>query len=364
VSAYACSILALRDDDGSPLLPSGIPIGGVVRLKREGGSRRNPARIAAYHHRRKVGYLPSDKLWIWTTLTRSKHTAIVVGQISDEAGGLVALDVEISVAEPAAAAVPSLPRQQRRMLRMMPAFAALALTFATFVALERVDVSTTAVQDADVTASPSPAPQASKTEARDSQGARSAGAHSLPADFLAGETFAEMRAQRRMSIDRRADSFAAFDSAMRPGAMQPPTRTLLAVRTKDDALLAFISKPFTATLSTKDDAVLPFVPVQFLPTLGTKEDDIVVVPASLPFTGTIQTKDDGLAVAPPALSAPKPKTVDTLAPAKQIAKPAKARPRAKLVAPPPHKQARKKRKPANSASGLSTGKNAAASPHW
>ena len=139
MSAYACSIVAVRDEDGAPLLPSRVPIGGIVQLKRERGSATRPEAIAAYHDRRKVGYLPQEKRWIWEALNDSRHTVIVVGQVATTSGEIIAFDVEITVTERRLARIPrNAVTRQRRLMRLMPAFAALALTFATLVALERV----------------------------------------------------------------------------------------------------------------------------------------------------------------------------------------------------------------------------------
>ena len=118
---------------------SRVPIGGIVQLKRERGSATRPEAIAAYHDRRKVGYLPQEKRWIWEALNDSRHTVIVVGQVATTSGEIIAFDVEITVTERRPARIPrNAVTRQRRLMRLMPAFAALALTFATLVALERV----------------------------------------------------------------------------------------------------------------------------------------------------------------------------------------------------------------------------------
>lgn len=94
MSAYACSIVALKTEEGVPWTPSHVRIGDPVKFRREPN---NAGAIAAYHGNEKVGYLAAEKTWIWKVIGACHHEAVVVGAISDEQGGLVALDVEISV---------------------------------------------------------------------------------------------------------------------------------------------------------------------------------------------------------------------------------------------------------------------------
>ncbi|HKQ94061.1 MAG TPA: hypothetical protein VJS40_00515 [Aestuariivirgaceae bacterium] len=260
MSAYACSIVALKDEDGTPLLPSRIPIGGVVHLKRERGRAGRPETIAAYHDRRKVGYLPPEKRWIWEALNDNKHTVIVVGQIATTSGELIAFDVEITLTER------RLPRLRhrtapgpRRLLRLMPAFAALALTFATLVALERIDArrgpatseATAPQREGRNTPDPSipsgkfePVASISLVAALEARRAERDGhgePEMIPGGLQAESAFQDMREQRR-AIDRVVNAAPAVTSPAAKSVVVPPRAVPLPRRPQSNrADLAVVS---------------------------------------------------------------------------------------------------------------------------
>ena len=118
-------------------MSSRVHVGDAVELRYEPGSPYTPSAIAAFHGGKKVGYLPAEKRWIWRAIKDSdRHEVVVVGEISDDDGELVGLDVEIIVNpehSPPPGSAPMAPRihsvRQRPVVsRIMIGFAVLLVT--------------------------------------------------------------------------------------------------------------------------------------------------------------------------------------------------------------------------------------------
>lgn len=116
VSTYACSIIGLKYGGRGAPAPARVHVGDAVELRYEPGSPYTPSAIAAFHGGKKVGYLPAEKRWIWKAIKDSeRHEVVVVGEISDDDGELVGLDVEIFVnldTAPPPGSAPMAPRMQ------------------------------------------------------------------------------------------------------------------------------------------------------------------------------------------------------------------------------------------------------------
>src|SRR5688500_16041587 len=94
-------IVGLKYAGGTDGFPIRINVGDVVALRRETRHAAKHGGVAAYHNGKKVGYLSSDKQALWKTLSRSaRGQARVVGEILDEDGEIVGLDVKIPTASP------------------------------------------------------------------------------------------------------------------------------------------------------------------------------------------------------------------------------------------------------------------------
>jgi hypothetical protein len=101
VSEYACMIVGLKYAGGTDGFPIRINVGDVVALRRETRHAVKPGGVAAYHNGKKVGYLASDKQALWKALSPSaRGQARVIGEILDEDGEIVGLDVKIATASP------------------------------------------------------------------------------------------------------------------------------------------------------------------------------------------------------------------------------------------------------------------------
>jgi hypothetical protein len=89
-------IVGLKYVGASDDLPAHIPIGDVVKLRREPREQSDPGAVAAFYKGTKVGYLSSDKQPLWDSLRPSaRRRAKVTGEILDEEGNLAGLDIEI-----------------------------------------------------------------------------------------------------------------------------------------------------------------------------------------------------------------------------------------------------------------------------
>ena len=376
MSAYACSIVALRDEDGTPLLPSRIPIGGVLQLKRERGRAGRPETIAAYHDHRKVGYLPPEKRWIWEALNDNKHTVVVVGQVATTSGELIAFDVEITLTER------RLPRLryrtvpgQPRLLRLMPAFAALALTFATLVALERIDSGRgTTIPEANAPLSESRtaavAPQkvehiasislVAALEARRAARDGHAEPEVIPGGLQAESAFQDMREQRR-TIDRLVNAAPVVPSSAAKLVVAPRTANLpRRPRSNRVDVAAVSSRPTSGPAETTPIRPgFPAVAFAFAPSIR------AVAASSSADLGTGPAEDVPNRVGDFAIaSSTAPSTLSDitvrprLKPIRKLAKP--VRPASKPIA-----KKKKKRKPAPTLRGpRARGGNAAESPDW
>lgn len=384
MSAYACSIVAVRDEDGAPLLPSRVPIGGIVQLKRERGSATRPEAIAAYHDRRKVGYLPQEKRWIWEALNDSRHTVIVVGQVATTSGEIIAFDVEITVTERRLARIPrNAVTRQRRLMRLMPAFAALALTFATLVALERVamkgdaispDAPSRALVESDQAAVPpassgnptfgtvATVPLVAALEAR-----RAARDSHIEPDVISGSlqsesAFQDMRVGRR-AIGRLVEDGPGDDAAAKPS--QPrvanPLPRPLSKPTKTAARsLEIAARTEAAPGPAVESPIRPSFPaIAFAHGAASLVTSMPEPPAaSEPVPVTARPPPDANEVAAPA--SPPAASVITVKPRvkpiHKTARPIEAKPK-------PAVKQKKKRKPPPLAPGLPSG-NAAEAPDW
>src|SRR5215212_11370185 len=89
VSAHACIIVGLKYVGEADDLPTRVPIGDVVKLRREPCEQPDPGTVTAFYKGRKVGYLSPEKQALWDSLRPStRRRAKVTGEILDEDGDL------------------------------------------------------------------------------------------------------------------------------------------------------------------------------------------------------------------------------------------------------------------------------------
>jgi hypothetical protein len=372
----------LKDEDGTPLLPSRIPIGGVVHLKRERGRAGRPETIAAYHDRRKVGYLPPEKRWIWEALNDNKHTVIVVGQIATTSGELIAFDVEITLTE---RRLPRLRHRtapgQKRLLRLMPAFAALALTFATLVALERIDsrrdttISETIAPQREGRNAPDPSilpgfePVASislvaaleaRRAARDGHGEP----EMIPGGLQTESAFQDMREQRR-TIDRLVNAAPALTAPAAKPVVVPPRAAPLPRRPQSHRaeIAAVSTRPaFRPANAMPIRPAFPAVAFAFAPSItsAAASSSAAVTTPTAPEDVPHRVDDAAPTI---ASSTPRPAWSDItvtprMKPIRKLAKPAS------LPSTPVAKKKKKRKPPPAPPGPRSPGGNAAESPDW
>lgn len=141
MSSNAWPILILTNAGAKDFLPARINLGDVIELRREPSRSSKLETVAAYHQGAKVGYLAREKQGLWNSMRGRPHRVVVTGKLSDDAGDLVGLDVEIrpvekshhptSPAAPQASGTPLASLLTARSLsRLVPGLAALLVIIA------------------------------------------------------------------------------------------------------------------------------------------------------------------------------------------------------------------------------------------
>jgi hypothetical protein len=149
VSAYACSIYALKYGGGRDYFPLRINIGEAIELRQEADNPEDPDAVAAFHEGVKLGYLAREKQAIWNAIESQPHRVVVIGKLFDEDGELVSLDVEISIIErrnqpSSAGAAPGIKPRMRGAWRggkLRSIAVSLAVLIAAFVIGNQVSIS-------------------------------------------------------------------------------------------------------------------------------------------------------------------------------------------------------------------------------
>jgi hypothetical protein len=98
VRTYPCKIVGLRYERREEYILDHVAAGDTIILKHEPRNRYDPNAVAAYHRRRKIGYIPSDKPWVCKSIIEGdEHEVEVTDLYFNDDGELTSVDIAIII---------------------------------------------------------------------------------------------------------------------------------------------------------------------------------------------------------------------------------------------------------------------------